>query len=76
MEPADGQVSDGLKLLWKGERLYTLHAGTYLLLMVVAVLALVLMSLFLFFMIAPDFCQERAYARSGWEWAAWKNRVS
>ena len=54
MEPADGQVSGGLKLLWRGERLYTLHAGTYLLLMVVAVLALVLMSLFLFFMIAPD----------------------
>ena len=54
MEPADGQVSGGLKLLWNGERLYALHVGTYSLLMVVPTLTTLLMSLLLFFMIPPD----------------------
>jgi hypothetical protein len=55
MKPACGrQVSGGLKLLWNAARMYALHVGTYLVLMVVAVLALLLMSLFSAFVITRD----------------------
>jgi hypothetical protein len=54
MEPADGPVTGGMKLLWKGGRMYVLHAGTYLLLMIFAVLALLLFSVFTVFVILPD----------------------
>ena len=53
MKEADGKVLGGMKLLGKGWRMYALHVGTYLLLMIFAVLALALISAIAVFVIAP-----------------------